>query len=530
MFRALLAAACLLLCSAAQAQPALGVATVEARLTADGIRADVRLSRPVLGFTFQEASVVREGDFVVLTEGLTLSGNRISSGAPFQRFTVLIHPITRERDAKYPAFFRVGTGGVLFAPALWGNSAEWRTRLRLRTAGGQVLRPMGDTRFYIGPRAYLTTMSDVVLIAAPNTPPALRDAALAEMRSALAFYSQRLGVPLRERPVMIVTHEGGGSGFVGDVTPAPTMSLRFYGDGWVTPNARSRGDLRRYVAHESFHFWNGALVTHRDGTPTWLHEGGAEYAALLSARASGELSDEDVLRALGDALTQCGTRLRFLGDVAMNDLNFLSSGIRYPCGLVIQWAADLSIGAHSDGERDVLDAWGHVTRVALAREDRGFELADFTGYDGMTNSADAIAQLTERSGAERWAALADALRALGATIEEQPSNTTRSEALLIHLSRLSCATGSRGYGATGNDITVNAECGVLASWPVVTSVEGGHPGDVSAEFYARLQAICAARGDFALVLNGSERISLPCRSALPQPENAFLVTASPTLN
>ena len=532
MFRALLAAACLLLCGAAQAQTALGVATIEARLVEGGVRAEVRLSRPVLGFTFEDTDVEREGDFVVLTDGLTLSGNRISGGAPFQSFTILIRPMAHERDAKYPAFFRVGDGGVLFGPALTANVAEWRTRLHIRAGRGQVLRPANTARgsVYIGPRAYVTTMRDVVLIAAPNTTEALRDAAVAEMRNSLAFYTHRLGAPLNARPVMILTHEGGGVGFVGDATPVPSMSLRFYGDAWTAPDARSRGDMRRYVAHESFHFWNGGLASHSDGTPSWLHEGGAEYASLLSARAAGELSDEDILRTLGEALTNCRTNLRALGDVGMNDLQFLSSGIRYPCGLAIQWAADLSIRASSGGARDVLDAWGHMMRVAQTRADRDYALIDFTTYEGMAAGTAVITHLTAQGGPERWDALTNALRASGAVIEERPSNTTRAQALLMHISRLSCATGSRGYGFTGTQVTVNAECGVLTSGPVVTSVEGGNPGDVSAEAYARLQAICAARGARALVLNGSEGVSLPCHTPLPDAESAFVITASPTLN
>ena len=272
------------------------------------------------------------------------------------------------------------------------------------------------------------------------------------------------------------------------------------------------------------------MTSHREDTPSWLHEGGAEYASLLSARAAGEFSDDEFLRTLGDALTNCRTNLRFLGDVGMNDLQFLSSGVRYPCGLAIQWAADLSIRAESGGTRDVLDAWGHVMRVAQTREDREYELADFTSYGGMANGAAVIGLLTEQSGTGRWVALTNALRASGAMIEERPSNSTRAQTLLMHLSRLSCASGSRGYGVTGTRVTVNAECGVLASGPVVTSVEGGNPGDVSVDAYTRLQAICAARGDIALALNGNERVSLPCSTPLPDAESAFVITASPTLN
>ncbi|MEQ1819976.1 MAG: hypothetical protein ABL871_15350 [Terricaulis sp.] len=534
MFRALAALVCLLLCGTANAQPARGVATVEARLVEDGLRADVRLSHAVTTFAFQQADVVREEDFTLLTDGLTLSGDSVSSSTPFRRFSVLVRPMARERDGKYPAFFRVGGGGVIYAPALTGESEGWRTTLRLRTAPGQVLAPAGgpgpEGFAFIGPRDQVTTIDGIVLVSGPEAPPELRDAALGILRSAMHFYTERVGVPLQTRPTMVITHRNDAGNYGGDVTPAPLVNLRFYGDKWLAPDAAARAELGQFVSHEAFHFWNGSLVTSREGTPSWLHEGSATYAALLAERANGNLNDTDMLAALSAGLSDCQNRLRFFGDVPLNSFQFLSSGLRYPCGMLIQWTSDLAVHAHSGGERDVLDVWGHVTRAALARPDRTYGLSDFTGDADMATGAPIIALIAEQSGAERWTDLRAALRSFGATIEERRTNATRRDALLAHLAGLSCATGSRGFGITGDQVSVNAECGVLESGPTITSVEGSNPIDVSEAHYAHIQQVCAAGGNLALVLNGSQRVGLPCQTPLPQAEYEYVVAASPTLN
>lgn len=536
MLRALVAAACLIFCGTAQAQTATGVATIEARLTPEGLRADVRLSRAVMSFTFAQADVVREADFTLLTEGLTLSGDTVSAAAPFRRFSVLVRPVTQERDAKYPTFYRLGDGGVLYGPALIADGNTWRTTLRLRAGRGNTVVPAtGPDRgwVFIGPRSSVHALGDMTLIAAADASQPLRDVATQLLRTSSHFYAGRLGITLPTPPTMAlsVINDPNSGGFRGDVTPGPVVSLRFYGDGWAAPDASSRGDLSRFIAHESFHFWNGSLTSNSEGTPSWLHEGGAEYAALLSALRSGDLDNAALLTQLSNALTGCEGNLRRQGDVAMNDMEFLPAGVRYPCGVLIQWAADISIRAASHGDRDVLDAWGDVMRTALTRTDHKYTLADFTSYDGMTAGAVVITQLTEQSGRARWGVIVDALRTAGATIETGPSNWTRAQAVIMHLVRATCASGSYGFGANGGQVTLEAECGIFQSRPQLTSIEGAaNPTDVSPELYERVRAICARQGDVALVLNGDERVNVPCRTALPAPDSAYAVTASPTLN
>lgn len=532
MFRALVTAACILLCAgAASAQTPRGVATVEARLTPDGVRADVRLSRAVTSFEFARADVVREGDFTVLTDGLTLNGDTLSSATPFRRFSVLVRPMSQERDAKYPAFFRVGAGGVLYAPALSANGDAWRTTLRLRRGRGQVIIPTRGPgehgSLYIGPRADVITTDEAMIIAAPNTPAQLRAAASAEMLRSIQFYTEHVGVGLESRPVMVIAYGGDGSGYVGDVTPGPFVSLRMYGATWSTLDANTQAGLSRFIAHEAFHFWNGSLVNNREGTPSWLHEGGAEYAALMSARDAGELNEAPMLQALSQALSRCKSGLQAMRDVGMNDLEFLSMNVRYPCGVVIQWAADLAIRQQSNGERDVLDAWGAVTRAAMGRPDRDFVLADFTSYEGVSGAGDVITLLTETSGAARWETLAAELRELGAGIESRPSDETRRQAALFHLFAQNCSNGSYGFSIDQRGMTLDSapNCGVLAGGLTLNSIEGGDPIALSSETYARVQAACAAQRDVVLVVDGSRSLNAPCRAALPDAPSAYFVTA-----
>lgn len=518
----------LFVCTSAVAQERLGTANVTARLTPDGVRAEVRLSRAVTSFSFDEADVVRDGDFTVLTENLTLSGDTITSDRPFRRFEVLVRPMTQERDAKYPAFYRVGQGGVLYAPALYADDASWRTRLRIQTARGEAMAPSAGPEdggsVFIGPRAYITRIDQALVVAPPDAPRELFDATFNALRASMTFYTDELGITLPTQPVLVITGGGEGQGYVGDVTPGPFVSLRFYGPGWAAPAPETRARLTQFVSHEAFHFWNGALLTSAEGTPSWLHEGGADYAALLSAHDAGALDDAGVRDALGEALTRCRDALKAQGDVGMNALSFLTQQVRYPCGIVIQWAADLSVRRASNDERDVLDLWSETLNAGLARTPRAYALGDFTGAEGNEGVAAPIALLTEQSGDARWLDLTEALRGLGAAIDEAPNNTTRRTAMLFHLLRQNCP-GAQSIGfyteSTGLRLDNVAECGALAN-AILNSVEGGDPMDVSAETFERVRVACANGTGVSAVVN-SAASRLNCSRALPAAANAYVV-------
>lgn len=519
-----LAAACALICLSswpAAAEPPQAIATIHARLTPEGLAADVRLSRAVTRFAFDEADVVREGDIEVRTEGLTLSQNAVTAARPFQRFSLLIRPARIERDAKYPAFYRLGDGGVLYAPTLRGAASQWRTDLRFTLARGHATTAanLGGS-IYIGPRTAMRPVDGALLIAAPNAPPALLQASAEELSRAMAHFTDALGVRLPRPPVIAIAHTEGGTSYVGDVTPGPFVSLRFYGGEWAAPSPSARIGISRFIAHEAFHFWNGSLVSNAPGTPSWLHEGGADYAALLSTFQAGALDDAGMNAALGAALNQCR---QALNETALDALSFLPNQVRYPCGLIIQWAGDLSVRAA--GGTNVLDVWAAMIATASAREDRSFNVKDFTGAPGMEAAAAAIALLVEQSGAARWDALAQALRALGAEVGSAP--ILERQTMLFHLLRQNCTNASSiGFYTDGGRIRFQEEaaCGAFSD-VIPIEIEGGDPFETSPQTYARVQQACAAKQGVAVLLDDGTRLTMACRAPLPDAPLGYAVTS-----
>lgn len=533
----LLLLACLASMSAAEAAAAVrpGKAEVSVRMTPEGVRATYRLDRAVTRFAFAAADSVRGGDFEMVTPGLAITEDAVAGPLPFGRFELLIRPMRQERDAKYPAHFRIGGGGVVYAPALLGDPKAWRTRIAYVTALGDVRLPRGsaDQGFvFIGPRALLTEDRQISVVADPATPAWLIERARTALAGAVSAYTEALGVPLPRKPLLIVRHQGGERSFnVGDVTPGPVTALRFHGDAWVTHDALAAKAIESFIHHEAFHFWNGGVAGHAEGTPTWLHEGGAEYAALLAGRKSGLLSDGDVAGSLGGALQRCQTGLQSAGDKALGSFAFLPANLRYPCGMAIQWAADLHIRGASGGRRTVLNAWREVIGGAARRKSRQYTLADFYSAAGIASgeALAPIALLVRQSGAERWDALGPALNRLGAEVVQAPSVPGRRAALLFHVLRENCTalppnTGFGFYTDEGKvKLDAPAGCGVLAGDPPLATVEGGDPFEVPLETYAAVQRKCAAKAPVIFVTADGRTIEAACSKPLAPAPNEYRV-------
>jgi hypothetical protein len=523
--------------TAAATEPKRGTATVTVRMAPDGVHASVSLDRAVTSFAFADADVVREGEFTLLTPNLTFTKDMVTGASAFRRFELRIRPMTKERDAKYPAHFRIGTGGVVYAPALKGDEKQWRTRFSFVTRRGELRAPDGtasDGFVFIGPKALRREDAQTVLVADPGAPQWLVERSRTALAAAVATYTQALGTALPVKPLLIVRHQDGERNFnVGDVTPGPVTALRFYGPAWRQPDALAGKSMESFVQHEAFHFWNGGLASHAPETPTWLHEGGAEYAALLAGVGSGMLSDEDAARRLGEALGKCRTALQASGDKALGAYQFLPAQFRYPCGIAIQWATDLHIRGASGGARNVLHAWGDMIRGARKREGRRYALPDFYLAAGL-GSADALRPLTlltEESGPARWDALAGAFTALGAEVAQVPSPVGRRAALLFHLLKENCRNlpNGTGYGFYIDGTTVKLDgpkgCGVLAGDPVLKTLEGGDPFEMPLETYAAVQRKCAAGAPVTITTGDGRQIEAACASPLAAAPQDYFVKA-----
>jgi hypothetical protein len=515
----------------------VGTADVKVHLTKEAAHAAFLLDRPVTRFYFAPADTVRKGDFELVTPGLAFDGSAVTGAVPFRRFEFRIKPAPEERDAKYPAHFRIGTGGVVFAPALLADPASWRTHLDFVTGTGEVRLPSSrqapDGFVFIGPAALRTDQGGMVAVTDPAMPAWLADKARASFDAAIDFFAKSLRTPLGHKPLLLLKHQDGERNFnVGDVTPGAVTSLRFHGPAWTKPDERAARGVQEFIFHEAFHFWNGGVVRHAADAPTWLHEGGAEYAALLAARQSGVLNDEEVRQRLSGALQRCQSGLQNRGDKGMSELGFLPNQVRYPCGMILQWAADLHVRGASGGRRTVMDSWAAMIGETRRRPSRTYGLQDFYGAAGLGDGAGfrPASLLVKTSGPARWLALAGALEELGAEVDQRPTAEGRRMAMLLHLLRQNCSNlpEGTGYGFYADRGAIRLDnppgCGALAGNPVLKSIEGGDPFAVSGETYAAVARKCVSRASVTLVTGDGRTLEAACSEPLPPEPRDYFVT------
>jgi hypothetical protein len=502
------------------------LASITVTLAEDGAHVAVKLDRPVSRFDFAGGDVAW-GDYAdVLTPGLTFKQRVVEGAAPFRAFELRLRPSAEEHDGQYSIFYGLGGGGVLYGPGLTADPAGFRTRIRFRTARGQVRYPADDQPakglVYIGPSSMVTVRSGFIAVTDPAMPEWLADLARADLAAAVRLYGDALGTPLPTPPLLLMKFQPEARGsYVGDVTPGPVVALRFHGPQWSKPDGEAARTIHAFLLHEAFHFWNGNIATPADGNPTWLHEGGADYASLLVGVDGGMMDDSEAPRRLGQALNRCRSALQDRGDPSLAKAGFLSNWIRYPCGTVLHWAIDLTLRA-SPAHRTSLDAWAETIAHARRRPSHDYTLGDFYGAAGIADPA-RVAPLTllvDTAGPERWWALPAALNALGADVGAEVTPVGRRTAMLFHLLRESCGppevSGGFGYYGDGRTIKLQspAACGVLAGDPVLRSVAGGDPFAPSTETFAEVQRLCAAGKPVSFVTADSRTLVAPCHRPL----------------
>ena len=255
-----------------------------------------------------------------------------------------------------------------------------------------------------------------------------------------------------------------------------------------------------------------------DDTDPWLHEGGAEYAALLGAVSTGDLDEAQGRAVLTRHLTRCR---EILGDRALDPARLRSGSGPYACGTLIQWLADLELRRSGS---DVLALWKTVLEAGRASP-TGYGVAEFRA--GLTSDS-AVAVLLDGPAATRWSTIADRLRAAGVSLANEPGAKDFQGAALFHLAKRNC-TGSYGfYDNPGNLKLDGAECGVLSGEPVIDTVEGFNPQTQSREMFDAVQARCAAGLPVRYLTRDGRLLEPVCDAPLPTPE-VWAVVDAPAL-
>lgn len=516
-------AALAMACGAAAPALAQQAATIEARTAPGGVVVTWRLAEPTTRVAFFSRSVIRDL-WAVTTPGLTLKDGAVEGEAPFDRFEIRIAPDAAEVDRIYMGLTRVGTGHVLYGPGLELQGMD--AVLTMRPVEGEATLPTADAvkgYVYLGPQEAVMRRDGAVVVTSASAPPALTGLLRDGYFAAQKFYGARLDHVLPTEPTLIIsTDSPGPMSYRGDVTDTGVISLRFHGDMWASPPPDVAVPLGTFVWHEAFHLWNGHGVETKDGeTAPWLHEGGAEYGALVAAVSTGVIDEDQARAALTQRLNGCR---KTLGDVDYDARKLKSGSSVYNCGVVVQWIADLETRRASGGTRDVFDLW--KTLLDAGRAGDGYGVTDFRA---LLQPDSAVGVLMDGPGAVRWAGIEARLAALGVRIENRPAPSDYQTAALWHVAEGLC-TGSIGYYTNEDGIRLDTgdRCGVLSGDPKIASVEALDPMTESEAMFRATQARCAESLPVRYETREGRVIEAPCDRPLTAP-TVLAVTVAPPL-
>lgn len=493
--------------------------TVTLKPLSEGILAEYRLDRPVSRGTFADHGTVRT-DWLVASPGVVLESGTVTSRTPVRRFTLTLRPDSTEDGRGYIALTRLGEGYVLYGPGLGLEGSTLSLKFRLPAGWIAQPRALANGYLYIGPKANVTTgYDDALHVAVPRLANPLTTAVLGAFDKALAFFTGYFG-HLPQRPIMSVTTTGAGPMlFRGDVTDSGMISVRLHQAD--NAGADTLALATRVAFHETSHLWNSHLARPAEGSP-WLHEGGAEYLALVGLASTGGVSQAEALSALSQRLSDCRTAL----GARTNAAGQISEGPAvYDCGTVIQWLTDMEMRRRPDISAGVVSLWADL--VSRARKGQPeYSPSDFLAYAGSSSAASIFLNGAPET---RWTAIDAALAAAGVTWRNSPSSESLMVAALRHLNAQACPVGASrgvswrdGYVELGNDPT----CGPLAGDIPLASIQGHDVLNDTAAMFKAVQDGCADRQAIAVMRRGSSTaINVPCKASLATPVAYQLISA-----
>lgn len=440
-------------------------------------------------------------------------------------FTLGLRPDSTEAGRGYIALVRVGEGYVVYGPALAG--AEETLSLTAGHPASWTIWPEtgADGYVYFGPSDYIHSYPGRTEISAPDLQPIIRHTVFTAYADAMAFFENRFGA-LPESPTMVVTTQTAGPPTIrADVTDTGVISVRLHGDGWLDPSEDMLSELDTVAFHETVHLWNSHYALPAEGSP-WLHEGGAQYLALVASVSTGHMSEAAARDHLGSNLTACRRRL---GSREGAHARMASGSAAYDCGVLVQWLADMELREASDGSQDVLDNWAAIVRAA--REGQ-------PGYSPQTFLARlkedaAVSLLFDAPAQNRWTTIESRLRDLGVTWINRPSDEVYLAAIISRLNTDNCAPGSStGYYIRDGFIQMDnaSTCGALSDDLEIGTIEGFDPLTGSRAMFESVQSRCATGGVVHVVRrNTTQVLSATCNAALVEPI-AYALTQGPAIS
>lgn len=433
--------------------------------------------------------------------------------------SIEVRPDTARTNAEYPVLTKVGDGWLIFLPALTADPEADDIRYRLPkdwiVLEGPGLSPRLGFVFMGPPETIESPFPG--LIVDPGVSTEIVNLVRAETSSTLDELERKLGVARPSSPLVAVSNLPALSGeaYVGDVTPNGVVNLQFLVSAQLTEALSV--EIRRFIAHEMFHVWNGRnFIAAEPGEGRWLTEGSAEYVALRLAEEASPggaiVTGDKLVHSLNDCLNKLppGTGVA----AARGDL---AEAIRYSCGVAVQWLADLKLHAERPDE-SYFSIWGSLfQQPAYTTSDfRQRFAADTETSHGLYALLDGDVDLRPR--------LLSSLETAAVPIALVPPSNDLWILKIAGALHQNLCPDVGGVGGSGGRwwIHASSDCDGLGTQPAIMSVLGIPIADGGPTLFEMVRQKCEAAEPVEVTLRGSGRSEtreVQC-SSIPEPPQA----------
>lgn len=462
-----------------------------------------------------------------------------------------IQPASLNRDATYEAAQAVGGQGVLLHSAFYaatapGHALQWRW---VPPAGGysiesgqlsrqarQVLVPaqavdaarrepqtlaaeealLAKRHIYLG-RAAVLELPGGVLVRDPQLD-AVRERAIVDMLSLSLSGLRKAYGRAPQGPVAVIPVTEDRPGWHGDTDGHRMMRLQLDRD------QRRVGpllDLQHFVAHEVAHWWN-AGVYHSDAGRAWLHEGHADWLALLLTQQAGLRSAGELQATIAQAVADCQS-LRDETPAVRLPKGRGAGKDAYQCGMAL-WAL-AHLGRMQPGQDALHSLAAAHQRPAGVLTEAGF--ADWAD-DGAAGPWHTLL-LDERQGfrsgfVKAWSVWAEQRQAQASADLNRGQRMQLAAQLMASLMRADCQ-GQVGFWTLQDAFRTDTvpACQQIKGEQEVVSIAGEAPIERPMEAWAAARALCEgteARLPLGLRSGGSWSLACPSE-ALQMPAPAL---------
>lgn len=344
------------------------------------------------------------------------------------------------------------------------------------------------------------------------------------LESAIGLYAAKME-PQPLPPIIIYTQNTPGVAYHwGDRLPG-SITLGLFGKNWRVRGQSLEDDLKRFIAHEIFHVWNGRVNFVDDGNSLLAVEGGAELASVFARAKTSTQPNLFVLNNVSDALNQCQLDLAY-----GNSLNQLLQAphpgvVPYHCGMILMFAATAAPNIAAAAGDNFFNSWKSVLAGGHEKAHRWSDLVveNQDNQDNQDNQkvenlnqaifvkgkfVDYIKIVLAMDGYE---VLPDG--DLSPTIKNQLATV-----IMADLMQIDCA-GAVSFWSQDGGFLIDPQiesCRTLHPGATVTSILGKKPWDDPMALVAKLHSLCQERSAVSVGYDhGIESSFIACRKEFP---------------